>query len=651
VGVVCCTQYGSLAMIVFVVVHVERSHNTLLVFGIEFYKKKQLTWDQLLLLLYQAFTSIQNPYQNPYQPKTMSATTNQWARLSGAQVSSQLKIPQGDYARRTKIVATIGPKTQTVDMLSKLIRAGVNTIRMNFSHGSHDFHKQTVMNTRIAASQTDNAIVALMLDTKGPEIRTGLLEQEFNPDGILIRTGQIVDFYCCQNTEEYATLKGKYMQVPDESTVQRLQSLVNKKGMGSGSSAASDTHGDLVSNLIETSDATATSQSGGVESIQVHGDLSIVSVLIDYKNMYKVLKAGDNVLVDDGLIACRVVECNAETHTIRCIALNGGLIGEKKGCNLPGVVVDLPALTDKDIGDLKFAVQHNVDFIAASFIRKADDVLAIRKTLGSRGQEIKIISKIENQEGLENFDEILAVSDGIMVARGDMGVEIPLEQVSLAQKMIIAKCNIHGKPVITATQMLESMVKNPRPTRAEVTDIANAVFDGTDSVMLSGETAKGDYPIEAVSTMSRICVTSECLLDERKVFNMIRESVLELKGKISVTETIASSAVKTANDVQAGLIITITETGNTARLVSKYRPNPPCIAVTQNKATARQLMISRNVFPVVVGSVIGTETVIARTIESAKEKKYVEEGQYVVVTSGHIEGVAGQTNILKVFTA
>ncbi|KAG2383593.1 hypothetical protein C9374_004264 [Naegleria lovaniensis] len=609
----------------------------------------------------------------------MSATTNQWARLSGAQVSSQLKIPQGDYARRTKIVATIGPKTQTVEMLSKLIRAGVNVIRMNFSHGSHDFHKQTVMNTRIAASQSDNAIVALMLDTKGPEIRTGLLEPEFCPDGIEVKTGQLIDFYCCQSTEEYATVKGKYLPNPIESTTDEYERLneLSKSAQRTNTTTPSkqQSQGSLFNQASVVADqvflADSTSQGGGsttasttastttTSSLLTNDDTIItlsptllpISIPLDYKTMYRVVKQGDNVLIDDGLIATKVVECIPEKFLVRCIALNGGLIGEKKGCNLPGVIVDLPALTEKDIGDLKFAVQHNVDFIAASFIRKAEDVLAIRKCLGSRGQEIKIISKIENQEGLDNFDEILQVSDGIMVARGDMGVEIPLEQVTLAQKMIIAKCNIHGKPVITATQMLESMIKNPRPTRAEVTDIANAVFDGTDSVMLSGETAKGDYPVEAVSTMSRICVTSECLLDERKTFNMIREAVLELKGKISVTETIASSAVKTANDIQAGLIITITETGNTARLVSKYRPNPPCIAVTQNKATARQLMVSRNVFPVVVGSVIGTETVIARTIESAKEKKYVEEGQYVVVTSGHIEGVAGQTNILKVFTA
>ncbi|KAL9647213.1 hypothetical protein ABK040_012565 [Willaertia magna] len=523
----------------------------------------------------------------------MSATTNQWARLSGSQISTNLKLPSGEYGRRTKIVATIGPKTQSVEMLTKLIKAGVNVIRMNFSHGSHEFHKQTVVNSRIAAAQCDT-IVAIMLDTKGPEIRTGYLEEQYNPDGIEIKTNQTIIFHCCQSKEEYESKKGKI------------------------------------------------------------DEFNNVHIYIDYSNMYKVLNVNHHILVDDGLIACQVVQINNDNNNnneIKCKALNGGFIGEKKGCNLPGVKVDLPALTEKDKEDLKFGVQNNVDFIAASFIRKGQDVLEIRKVLGNRGQDIKIISKIENQEGLENFDEILQVSDGIMVARGDMGVEIPLEQVTLAQKMIIAKCNILGKPVITATQMLESMIKNPRPTRAEVTDIANAVYDGTDATMLSGETAKGDYPIEAVQTMSRVCVTSEYLVDERKTFNYIREAVLELAGKITVSETIASSAVKTANDIQAGLIITITETGNTARLVAKYRPSPPIIAVTQNKSSARQLMVSRNVFPVVVGSVIGTETVIARTIESAKEKKYVEEGQYVVVTSGHIEGVAGQTNILKVFTA
>lgn len=321
-----------------------------------------------------------------------------------------------------------------------------------------------------------------------------------------------------------------------------------------------------------------------------------------------------------------------------------------KGANLPGVQVDLPALTDKDVSDLQFGVKNGVDFIAASFVRRPQDVKDIRQALGPKGQNIKIISKIENIEGLENFDQILEISDGIMVARGDLGVEIPIEQVSLAQKMMISKCNLVGKPIITATQMLESMIVNPRPTRAEATDVANAVFDGTDAVMLSGETAKGKFPVEAVRTMAKICETAESALDYGNTYQTIRDAVLAYKT-MDVSETISSSAVKTANDIKAALILTLTESGNTARLVAKYRPAPIIIAITQNKETARQLMVSRGVFPVVVGSVIGADRIIQRVIEQQKEIGVIKAGEYVVVTSGHIEGIAGQTNILKVVTA
>jgi pyruvate kinase len=495
----------------------------------------------------------------------MSLTTNVWTKLNGHQFVKEYKPRNEEYPRRTKIVATIGPKTQTVEALEQLIEAGVSVIRMNFSHGDHEFHKTTITNARKAAANKKK-IIALMLDTKGPEIRTGQLEGG-----------------------------GEVLLKKDQELI-----LTTEDGF-----------------------------KGNEKKIRV-----------DYKNIVRVLQPGNVILIDDGLIACKVTRIDVDNGLVYTTVLNSGKLGEKKGVNLPNVKVDLPALTEQDKQDLLFGVKQGVDFIAASFVRKPDDVHEIRKVLGSRGESIKIISKIENAEGLENFDEILKVTDGIMVARGDLGVEIPLENVSLAQKMMIAKCNVAGKPVITATQMLETMIVNPRPTRAESTDIANAVLDGTDAVMLSGETAKGEFPFESVRTMAKICEMTESLVDERASY----ASIVKAVGKVTVTETIASSAVKTANDIGAGLILSLTESGNTARLVAKYRPTPPVVAITQNKETARQLVVSRNVFPVVVGSVIGGDAVIKRVIEEQKQKGVVKSGEYVVVTSGHLEGVAGQTN-------
>jgi len=381
---------------------------------------------------------------------------------------------------------------------------------------------------------------------------------------------------------------------------------------------------------------------------EIIGNSEIIHV--DYKNILNVLKVGNRVLIDDGLIAVIVKEIDHKNNTLITEVENSGVLGERKGVNLPYVKVDLPAITKKDEEDLTWGVRMGVDFIAASFVRKRDDVLDIRKVLGSKGAGIKIISKIENAEGMDNFDDILQVTDGIMVARGDLGTEIPIEQVALAQKMMIAKCNVVGKPVVTATQMLESMIVNPRPTRAEATDFSNAVFDGTDCVMLSGETAKGAFPVEAVETMARICLNAESVLDYNANYASIRDAVLA-SGPMNVSETIASSAVKTTNDLGASLICCLTESGNTARLVAKYRPSAIIMAITQNKETARQLMVSRGVFPVVVGSVIGTERVIQKTIEEQKELGTVKNGDYVIVTSGHIEGVSGATNLLKVITA
>lgn len=496
-----------------------------------------------------------------------------WTKFDPVAITKQIKKSDNEFSRRTKIVATIGPKTQTVEALEQLIDAGVNVIRMNFSHGDYEFHQRTVVNAKTAANSRKR-IIALMLDTKGPEIRTGTLEG------------------------------GKDIEL------QKGQELI-----------------------LTTEKCVGNSQ----------------KIYVDYINMPNVVQVGTRVLIDDGLVGCVIK--SIEGSEMKTVVENTGLLGEKKGVNLPGIKVDLPALTPKDVEDLQFGVKMGVDFIAASFVRRAQDVKDIRQALGPKGQNIKIISKIENIEGLENFDQILELSDGIMVARGDLGVEIPIEQVSLAQKMMIAKCNVAGKPVITATQMLESMIVNPRPTRAEATDVANAVFDGTDAVMLSGETAKGKFPIETVRVMARICETAETALDYHSTYATIRDAVFLKKGNMDVSETIASSAAKTAADVKASIILALTESGQTARLVTKYRPGPIIIAITQNKETARQLMVSRGVFPQVVGSVIGTDRIIQRVIEQQKESGVIKAGEYVIVTSGHVEGIAGQTNIMRVITA
>ncbi|KAK1869625.1 hypothetical protein I4F81_012097 [Pyropia yezoensis] len=367
-----------------------------------------------------------------------------------------------------------------------------------------------------------------------------------------------------------------------------------------------------------------------------------------YTKLSTSVKEGSEVLIDDGLVALIVERVDGD-HVI-CRVKNGGLLGETKGVNLPGAVVELPALTEKDKGDLTFGCAQKVDLVAASFIRKASDVIQIREHLTANGgSAIKIISKIENQEGLQNFDDILAVSDGIMVARGDLGVEIPIEKVAIAQKMMISKCNVAGKPVVTATQMLESMVKNPRPTRAETTDVANAVFDGSDCVMLSGETAKGDYPVETVTTMASICREAEKALDYGHTFNSLRQLLRKME-KVSVTETITSSAVKTAYDVGSRIILCLTETGNTARLVCKYRPSAPVICVTSNEATARQMLIHRGAFPLCVGSMMATESLIARSLMRATSSGLCSKGDLVVVVSGMREGVSGATNVLRVLT-
>ncbi len=349
----------------------------------------------------------------------------------------------------------------------------------------------------------------------------------------------------------------------------------------------------------------------------------------------------------DGSIVLEVTEIG-EDH-VKTRVLNNGRLGEKKNMNLPGCKVELPVIGEKDKHDLlNFGIPQGCNFIAASFVQKAEDVHQIRTILGPRGRHIKIISKIENQAGLQNFDEILEASDAIMIARGDLGMEIPPEKVFLAQKMITSKCNLAGKPVITATQMLESMVKNPRPTRAEASDVANAVLDGTDCVMLSGETAGGDLPVHSVHIMRRICEEAESVIDYYSLFNSIRDGVMSEHKSLDIPESVASSAVKAATDSNCQLIIALTETGHTARLLSKYRPAQPILALSAAESTTRHLQISRGIISLQVPSFQGTDHVIRSAINHAKELGLVKQGDRVVAVHGVQEEVSGHSNLMKV---
>jgi len=366
-----------------------------------------------------------------------------------------------------------------------------------------------------------------------------------------------------------------------------------------------------------------------------------------YPDMCNTVEEGSEILIDDGLISL-TVRSIINDKEILCLINNGGELGNTKGVNLPSAEVKLPALTEKDKGDLKFGCEQKVDLVAASFIRKASDVEEIRAFLTQHGGEsIKIISKIENQEGLINFKEILEVSDGIMVARGDLGVEIPTESVAIAQKMMISLCNVAGKPVVTATQMLDSMIRNPRPTRAEMTDVANAVFDGTDCVMLSGETAKGTYPVETVQTMVKICAAAERNIDSPQVFADIRQQ-MKLDKNISVAETITSSAVKTAFDIDCKMILCLTESGSTARLVAKYRPDIPIVCACSVETVARQLLIHSGTFPMVIGSIFTGTGDLSRAMNKCVAAGMIKDGDFVCIIEGQRPGQTGDTNRMRV---
>ncbi|MCQ1059025.1 pyruvate kinase PykF [Photobacterium sp. DNB23_23_1] len=466
--------------------------------------------------------------------------------------------------KKTKIVCTIGPKTESVEMLTKLVDAGMNVMRLNFSHGNFEEHAVRITNFREVMANTGKQL-AILLDTKGPEIRTIKLE----------------------GGQDFSLVAGQ-----------------------------------------EFTFTTDTSVIGNQDRVAV-----------TYPGFAKDLAKGNTILVDDGLIEMEVLE-TTETE-VKCKVLNNGDLGENKGVNLPGVSVNLPALSEKDKADLVFGCEQGVDFVAASFIRKASDVKEIREILTANGGEnIHIISKIENQEGVDNFDEILEQSDGIMVARGDLGVEIPAEEVIFAQKMMIEKCNRARKMVITATQMLDSMINNPRPTRAEAGDVANAVMDGTDAVMLSGETAKGKYPVESVSIMAQICSRTDGALKAEL------GSRLD-SPRLRITEAVCKGAVDTAEKLAAPLIVVATEAGKSARSVRKYFPTANIIAVTTNTKTAAQLVLTKGVTPVVVESIDNTDAFYAHGKEIALKTGLGVKGDIVVMVSGALVA-SGTTNTASV---
>jgi pyruvate kinase len=370
-------------------------------------------------------------------------------------------------------------------------------------------------------------------------------------------------------------------------------------------------------------------------------------IAVSYEGLPRSVKVGSTILIADGTLVVKVTEVVNDT-LIKVQVLNSASLGEKKNMNLPGTIVDLPVLAEKDEDDLvNFGLKEGIDMIAASFIRKADNVHLIRDVLGPRGAHIKIISKIENHEGVHNYEEILEASDGIMVARGDLGMEIPVEKVFIAQKYMIDKANLAGKPIITATQMLESMIKNPRPTRAEATDVANAVLDGTDCVMLSGETANGAYPFNAVDIMSRLCVEAEQCINYENVFNLITKYTSK---PTSTNEAVCSAAVKTAVDINASLIIVITETGGTARLVAKYRPSQPILALCMSASVIRQLNISRGVFCLKIPSYLGSDNLVNDAMKYALEAGYCKKGDNVVCLMGQNEESPEAVNIMKIQT-
>ncbi|GAA2901356.1 pyruvate kinase [Enterococcus pseudoavium] len=477
--------------------------------------------------------------------------------------------------KKTKIVSTLGPASNSVEKISQLIEAGANVFRFNFSHGDHEEQLSRMNMVREAVEKTGKD-VGILLDTKGAEIRTTVQD---TTDADYGRAGYIE------------------FNVGDETRISMDPELKGTKE----------------------------------------------KIAVTYPGLFDDAHIGGHILFDDGLIDMEIVGKDEANRELVMVVKNAGMLGSRKGVNAPGISINLPGITEKDADDIRFGLDNDINFIAASFVRKAQDVLDIREILEEKNMtHVHIFPKIESQEGIDNIDEIIKVSDGIMIARGDMGVEIAPELVPMVQKRIIKKCNYAGKPVITATQMLESMQENPRPTRAEASDVANAVFDGTDATMLSGESANGKYPVEAVGTMARIDMEAEAALSELGSFQ-INEF-----DKSNVTETIGLSVARAAKNLGVKTIVAATESGHTARMISKYRPDADILAVTFDENTKRSLMINWGVYPTVAEKPTTTDEMFDLAAQKAVDLGFAKEGDLILITAGVPVGERGTTNVMKV---
>lgn len=467
--------------------------------------------------------------------------------------------------RKTKIVCTLGPASDSVEKLIDLIHAGMNVARLNFSHGSHDEHHKRLMNLREAIRRTGET-VAVLLDTKGPEIRTG----DMATDEVLLEEGKSLDI----SMDECPGTKDK--------------------------------------------------------------------ISVTYPQLVDDVNIGSKILIDDGLVELEVT--GKTDRIIHTEILNTGILKSKKGIIVPNVSINLPGMTEKDAEDILFGIGEGIDFIAASFVRRAADVLDIRKLCEEHGGHgVYILPKIESQEAVDNIEEILRVSDGMMIARGDLGVEIPAEDVPLVQKKLIKLCNRAGKPVITATQMLDSMIRNPRPTRAEASDVANAIFDGTDAIMLSGETAAGKWPVEAVKTMHNIATKTETALNYPRILGQLSQS-----SNTTITDAIGQAVAHTALSLNVSAIVTPTVSGRTARIVSHYRPKAPIIAVTDSVEVAKKMCLVWGAIPVLSKMADTTDEMFDMAIDGALETHLIKAGDLVVITAGVPIAEPGTTNLMKI---
>ena len=484
------------------------------------------------------------------------------------------KAAAGGIMKKTKIICTMGPRTMDKIILKELIAGGMNVARFNFSHGSYEEHAERIALVRQVSEQL-GIPVALMLDTKGPEIRTGLLK-----DGKKVSLEQGKEFTLY--TEE-------------------------REGDETGCS-------------------------------------------ITYQQLVYDVRKGDTILIDDGLIGLEVQRVSADK--IECIIKNGGELGERKGVNVPNVKIHLPGVTQKDREDILFGIEQGVDYIAASFVRNSDCIMDIREILeDNHGRDIGIIAKIENAEGVENFDEILDAADGIMVARGDLGVEIPADQVPHIQKKIIHKCNRKCKPVVTATQMLDSMIRNPRPTRAEAGDVANAIYDGSDAIMLSGETAMGKYPVEAVRMMAKIAETTEAHLDYSNLQKLNKK-----QRKKDISMAVGFASVSTAEILKASCLVVPTMTGYTARMISSLRPKTPIYAISPSEQAVRRMQLYWGVYAMPGETEDSTRHMITNSMKIILRRKLIKKGELAVFTAGDpatnmVSGRGRSTNVMQVVEA